>query len=256
MSPALINQLSRGKFVYRCKDEWGDILVMDKGDDRILTFDSIHEQSRLNKKQPALLVHLYTRAMLLGLALIAPRHVTMLGLGSGCLLQAFDKMLTATAISVVEYRTLVVEVAKKYFWLPTSDNIAIAVADAETYLEASATASTDIIFSDLYNAEDMHPLQLQTSFLLDCHRVLTEGGWLVANFHHLPDTTSEFFTTLEKYFEEILIFTIPTENYIIYAGKQRLVADLDSYVSRTGQFPHSDKLHYEKLFRRLVRLTI
>lgn len=255
ISPEVAIQLFRGKHVHRCKDQWGDILVMDKGNDRILTFDTLYEQSRVNKKHPDLLMHLYTRAMLLGLAFVEPRHVTMLGLGSGCLLQVFHEMFREATLSVVECRELVVEVAKEYFWLPQSPNIEITVTDAQFYLKKSATASTDIIFSDLYNADDMSPIQLQKSFLRECHRALTDDGWLVANFHHLPDTTSEFFVTLEKLFEEILIFNIPDENYIIYAGKQRLITDLETYMPRTKWFPHNDKIHYENLFSRIVRMT-
>ena len=251
----LVSQWGRSKLVHRRNDRWGDILVIDQGDHRILTFDSIYEQSRFNLKHPALLVHYYTRAMLLGLAFMEPRHITLLGLGSGCLLQAFHRMFDNAVFEVVEYRQAVVDVASEFFNLPASPNIRVSVTDAGHYLKATPAASTDMIFADMYTAEDMNPLQLQKSFLRQCHRVLTEEGWLVGNFHELPDPTSEFFTVLHSLFAEVLLYHVPDENYIIYASKHKLIASLETYALRTKWFPYNDKIGYDFLFSRIVRLS-
>lgn len=252
----LASHAGRGKLVHRCHDALGDILVVDQGAHRILTFDTVYEQSRFNLEQPACLEHHYTRAMLLGLAFLEPRHISLFGLGSGCLLQAFNHMFENTDFEVVEYRQAVVDVAKMYFDLPVSSRLNIAVADAGYHIKSMATSSTDMIFADMYTAEDMNPLQQQPSFVRQCHRVLDEEGWLIANFHHLPEMSSEFFVALQKYFQEILIYRIPEENYIIYAGKQRLLNDLEKYLPRTRWFPYNDKIRYDELFKRIVRLTI
>jgi len=249
-----VSQFCRGKLIHRRRDKWGDILVFDHGNHRVLTFDSNYEQSRLDKSQPALLVHYYTRAMMLGMAFIEPKHVTILGLGSGCLLQAFHDMFDETVLAVVEFRQAVVDVARKYFCLPEAPHIMITVMDAEHYLKMMTPASTDIIFADLYNADDMNSLQMQKSFLRQCHRVLTAEGWLVLNFHELPGLSSEFFSVLRSLFKEILVYHVPNENHIIYAGKCRLIGSLDAYASRTKWFPHNDRVRYDLLFTEIIRL--
>ena len=57
-----------GKLVHKASDEFGDILVLDFHNHRVMTFDSIYEQSRMNKDEPYAPIHEYTKAMLLVLA--------------------------------------------------------------------------------------------------------------------------------------------------------------------------------------------
>ncbi|MFO7602570.1 MAG: hypothetical protein R6X06_02015, partial [Gammaproteobacteria bacterium] len=134
----LVRQAGRGKLVHRHSDPWGDILVIDQGEHRVLTFGTIYEQSRLNKRYPALMVHHYIRGMMLSLAFREPKHVTLLGLGSGCLLQGLQAMPAPPRVAVVEHRQAVVDVARDYFWLPEAGNISVNVSDASAYLKRTA----------------------------------------------------------------------------------------------------------------------
>ncbi|MFO7602702.1 MAG: hypothetical protein R6X06_02690, partial [Gammaproteobacteria bacterium] len=181
-----------------------------------------------------------------------PKHVTLLGLGSGCLLQGLQAMPAPPRVAVVEHRQAVVDVARDYFWLPEAGNISVNVSDASAYLKRTAAVSTDIIFADLYTADEMNPLQLQKSFLRLCHRLLTEEGWLVLNFHTLPDRSAEFFTLLHRLYAEVLIYHAPDENYIIYAGKSRRRTSLGNEMERARCFPYNDKIGYDFLLTRIV----
>src|SRR5262249_21924672 len=93
-----------GDIIYRTSDAWGDILVIDDEHYRNLTFDSIYEQSRMDRRNPHSLVYQYTRAMMLVLAFIKPRHATILGLGGGCLLRSLYHVLPKCELHTIELR--------------------------------------------------------------------------------------------------------------------------------------------------------
>lgn len=126
-----LSQFLGGKVTHRQHDIWGDILVIDHGSQRVLTFDTIYEQSRMDRNKPAMLVHNYTRAMILGLAFVKPEHVTILGLGGGCLVRAVHALFGEAVLDVVELRQAVVEIAQRYFMLPQAPRIQVTISDAK-----------------------------------------------------------------------------------------------------------------------------
>lgn len=67
--------------IYRTRDSWGEILVIDRKMKRVLAFDSIYEQSCLNLNEPHIPAHEYTRIMLLVLAFVHPKHANVSYLG-------------------------------------------------------------------------------------------------------------------------------------------------------------------------------
>ena len=119
--------------IHRTNDAWGDILVIDHRCYRNLTFDSICQQSSMHLNRRHILVHEYTRAMMLVLAFIKPRHVTILGLGGGCLLRSLYHILPKCELQAVELRQRVYEVATEFFGIPLSKKVTITIADAKQY---------------------------------------------------------------------------------------------------------------------------
>ena len=250
-----IHALADGKIVGWQSDEWGDILVIDHGHLRLLTFDSMHEQSRLDKNQPTLLMHNYTRAMMLGLAFVKPKHITLLGLGGGCMLRTLHSLNLDVQMDVVELRQAVVDLARKFFDLPDSNKINITVADAKKYLNNQASATTDIIFSDMYHAWGIELFQTQKQFLNQAHRVLSTSGWLVINYHDKPDPDSPLFTWMTEIFKEILVCPVPYGNYIVFAGNCELSDSLKSYFHQIEPLQAFTKVKFEPLFKRLRRFN-
>lgn len=206
--------------IHRTTDEYGDVLVIERPPYRTLTFDSMYDQSSMDVRMPALLVHEYTHAMMLVLAFIKPRHVTLFGLGGGCLLRSLHDLLPKCMLHAVELRQKVYEVASEFFGIPTSKQIMITISDAETWLQNALDFSTDIIFSDMFDAYSMNPLQFWDGFFHQCHRVLSKTGWLVVNYHEIPDIQSAFFDCLCGVFSDVFIYkTIVGNNHIVYASK-------------------------------------
>jgi len=210
---------TRGQIVLSTSDHIGNILVVDYRQYRALTFDSVYEQSGFSLEKPHSVVHEYIRIMMLALGFTAPRHITLLGLGGGSLLRSIHHHLDKCHFHVVELRAKVFEVAKYYFDIPIDERVKYTISDAKTQLRATPDASTDIIFSDLFDAYFMSPIQTQKKFVSECHRVLSDDGWLVINFHHLPHVKSIFFVTLIEHFSKIFVCPGEFGNYILFATK-------------------------------------
>jgi spermidine synthase len=205
--------------LHQQQDRWGNILVLDQQGHRVLSFDSIYEQSRMDLNRPSELVHQYTRAMLLGLAFGNPAHITLFGLGGGCLLRAAHQLNPNLHLQAVELRPAVVAVARDYFGLPESPHLSIEVADGRDYITCQPDACTDLIWADMYHALRADPFQMQKRFFRESQRTLTADGWLVINCHEFPTANGMFFRFLREYFKEILICVVPGGNFVVYAGK-------------------------------------
>jgi len=83
----------KGDIVHVARDKLGNILVIDDRKHRILSFDSVFEQSKILRSAPHLPVHEYNRAMLLPIAWQEPERVTVLGLGGGALAHGLHQLL-------------------------------------------------------------------------------------------------------------------------------------------------------------------
>jgi spermidine synthase len=216
-----------GKLIHRASDEFGTILVLDYPHYRVLSFDSMYEQSGFYLEKPYQLVHEYTRIMLLALGFITPRHITILGLGGGSLLRSLHYYLDDCEFHAIELRQKVFEIARDYFDIPTDKRVSVSIADAQTQLIAGEACSTDIIFSDIYDAADMSSIQAQKEFLVECERTLSKQGWLVINYHTLPDRHSVFFKTLRDIFPSIIICAGEFNSHVLFVGKNyRTLADI------------------------------
>lgn len=205
--------------IYRTQDAWGDIMVIDRGNNRILAFDPVYEQSSIDLKEPHVPVHEYMRVMMLVLAYIRPYHVTMLGLGGGNFIHSLHYLLPSCQLHAIELRQKVYDVAIKFFMMPIKNNINVTISDAALAIKNRENKSTQIIFSDIFHAFGMSPFQIQKQFIHHCHRVLDDTGWLVVNYHQLPDLNSGFIQYLHRYFSDIFVCPSLSGNFILFASK-------------------------------------
>lgn len=246
--------ISEGKIVHSTSDNYGNILVVDYPRYRVLSFDSIYEQSGFQLEKPHALVHEYTRIMMLVLAFIEPRHTTLLGLGGGSLLRSLHHYLSHCYFHVVELRPKVYEIAKDYFDIPDDERVWVSIEDAELQMKSSKDASTDIIFADIYDAYRMSPIQGQKQFIRECWRTLSKSGWLVINYHRLPDPNSPFFECLVDYFSTIMICHGSNTNHVLFACKSAT----PDYERAPEKLKKMEKILNEKfmpLFKRLEYVT-
>lgn len=211
---------NKGEIIHHSRDKLGSILVIDYRKHRVLTFNSVFEQSKIDRRYPHVPVHEYSRAMLLPAAFSNPQHVTILGLGGGVMASAFHYLFPECQVHAVELRQAVLDVAREYFGLPSSERLNVTIADARNALNNLPNANTDIILADLYSADRMSPAQAQRQFVESCSRALSSKGWLVLNYHRTPDAEGPYFRQLRKHFSELLVFKSKTNNTVVYASKQ------------------------------------
>lgn len=241
--------------LFRTNDEFGDILVIERSPYRVLTFDSNFDQSSIDLRNPLILVHEYTRAMMLALAFIKPRHAVILGLGGGCLLRSLHNLLPQCEVHAIELRQRVYEVASEFFGIPVNKNINITISDAEYQLNNINAASTDIIFADMFSAYCMNPLQMQQNFVTQCHRVLSKKGWLVINYHDIPDLNTTFFKFMCSIFTDVFIYkTVANNNHVVFASKEPINAlhDFKYSIAELERKLGSKSINF---FNRLIRLN-
>lgn len=210
----------RGNLVASRQDEYGPVSVIDHRDFRSMSFDRVFEQSKMLKSQPALPVHNYIRAMLMAVTLTEAKDILLLGLGGGSLLRALFARDTGISVDVVELSQAVMRVAQDYFYLPQSENIRYVIDDAARFFaDDRGQRNYHLIFSDLYNANALAPIQSTATFLRDCAARLQPGGWLVLNHPHLPSQNPTFSRALLDIFSSLFYTVAPSGNVVIFASR-------------------------------------
>lgn len=195
-----------GKELYRTEDDEGFIIVTQRGNKRLLSFGSSLEQSSVLLGMPYYLIHEYAQIMLLGLIFVDARRITLLGLGGGALTHCLCHYFPQSTIQVVETRRAVIDIAYDWFDLPRTDNLQIVNDDALHYLLKRKQNTSDIIFSDLYQADGMSACQAQQDFIVASYQALSQSGCLVLNFHQKPHRGSLLMDTIESFFDTIMVY--------------------------------------------------
>lgn len=244
----------KGDIVHVARDPLGNILVIDDRKHRILSFDSVFEQSKILRTAPHLPVHEYNRAMLFPVAWEEPKRITVLGLGGGALAHGLHVLLPESWIQVFELREKVAQIARDWFSLPESERLQVNVADARLAVDNLPEASTDMILTDLYSADKMSPAQAQRQFIQACSRALSGSGWLVLNYHRMPDQDSNLFRELKRQFPVLLAFKSKTNNWVIYGRKR----PFDPWTLETKALKALEQrlpIGWQKLEKRLTLLA-
>lgn len=210
------------KVLYRTDDAWGDIIVAGWQQFRVLRFDDVFEQSKVNLLSPQVPEHQYIRAMMMAVYWHKPASALLLGLGGGALLRALHAMDNALTMDVVELRPAVIEVARQWFTLPESDSIHYFPEDAVSFLTRKTDDRYPLIFADLYLAWDMDPLQGTETFLTRCRAQLHDDGWLVINYLSVPHCDSLLSQALYRVFRSVFFCQVTAGgNVVIYATGHR-----------------------------------
>ncbi|SFR53471.1 Methyltransferase domain-containing protein [Marinobacter daqiaonensis] len=243
-----------GDVVFHTRDRLGPIMVIDHRRHRVLSFDSVFEQSKIDRRRPWLPVHEYNRAMLLPLAWQTPVHATVLGVGGGTLVSAIHHLLPGCRLLAVDLREAVLQVAREFFSLPESSRVETRVNDARRALEELPPGSTDLILADLYSADRMSPAQSRRHFMDLCLRALSDDGWLVLNYHRPPDRDSRLIRYLASRFATLMAFTSKTNNTVLYASRQP-VAPMDPKSPRLNDLEQALPVAWPKLMAKVERIT-
>lgn len=243
----------RGDIIATAQDEHGEVTVIDNKVYRLLSFDRIFEQSKMQKSNPVLPVHKYICAMLMATALTPANSVLVLGLGGGCLIRPLFAHNPEIAIDVVELRQAVLDIALDHFCLPATADIHYQIDDAAHFIAQAAPDRYQLILSDLYSASAIVPLQSSREFLRQCARMLQPDGWLVLNHPQGPDEDCAFSDALTTLFRTVLYCTTPSGNVVIYASIGHCstpLTQLRTMMKASGEWYQSDfSLLAHKIYR-------
>jgi len=178
------------RVVYEANSLYHHIIVSERDAARILRFHkgpasralgSNFAQSIISLDDPHALYMNYARYCISCTALVEnPRRVLFIGLGAGSMPKFFARAFPDCAVEVAEIDAKVVEVARRFFFLPELENMKITVMDGRIFLRQSPR-KYDIIFLDAYR-DQLIPFHLMTrDFLAEVKERLAEGGILVSN---------------------------------------------------------------------------
>ncbi|MCL2917948.1 spermidine synthase [Shewanella litorisediminis] len=204
--------------IYQTSDALGPIRVLDNGESRILAFGDNDEQSKLNKKTPHVPKHSYVQVMLESLMFSSPKSAIVLGLGGGALVHALRRFDGALKLTAVELRGEVIDIAKKYFYLPIGKKLNLVEADAAVFVSDADHKKVDIIFADLYGAEGVDAKQLTDSFIQGCVRLLKPGGMLVLNCWKEHRQRTDVRDQLQQHFCDVYASLSSGGNWVIFAA--------------------------------------
>lgn len=240
--------------IFRAEELGSDVVVLENNDFRVLTFDSIYEQSVLSLQEPYRLVHEHTVIMMMVMAFFRPRHVIMLGLGGGSLLRPLHRYFPELIIEAVELRASVIEAAQCFFQIPDDERVSITQQNAQDFMEAALPDSTDLIFADLYHAYEMDKYQSNVLFLRDCYTALRESGWLVVNFHDFPDSDEPVIKVMMALFPDCFVCESRSANYILFCCKTRLSGSIKSLRPQVEALERILQQPLLTHFRRLLKI--
>ncbi|MCO4786344.1 MAG: fused MFS/spermidine synthase [Marinomonas atlantica] len=203
--------------VYETQDEHGVIRVFDDGKFRTLSFADGDEQSRINLKQPHVLQHEYTQAMLLALINRKPKRTCVLGLGGGALVHSLSKAVSGIHITAVELRPEIIAIAEEFFRLPKSKRIEVITEDAIEFVQNNKSKKFDILFTDLYQHFGMDKRVATQTFLEQAKNQIKENGMLVLNCWDEHQYHNDLKHFLLEQFNTLTALDTGCGNWVVFA---------------------------------------
>ena len=115
------------------------------------------------------------------------------------------------------------------------------------FLNEEHNHSSDIVFADMYQANAMDSFQGTIQFLERCWHLLSNDGWLVINFHRLPDFNHPYMLRLSHLYPDVFCYGTGSGNFIMFDGKQ-LKRPLSNFRSNVGHLSNCSALPPRSLF--------
>lgn len=171
--------------VYRGRDEYGDIEVVQNDRERSLHFGTAAKQSAMLLADPHALALSYTRAMATALLFIEPpRRALVIGLGGGSLVKFLLRHFPLCRVDVVELREQVARLAHDWFEVPADERLTVTLADARTFaLDADPQrhGDYDLVLVDAFVAHGISDRVCGPTFFEAVGRRMAPGAGLAMN---------------------------------------------------------------------------
>lgn len=174
-----------GLLVYQEYDEQGVIEIVETAGVRALHFGTSSRQSSMLLSKPNELHSAYARAMMVWMLFKEHSHdVLMIGLGGGLLTKYLLYQFPDCQIQTVEFRKVMVKIARRFFTLPLDSCLKIKIADGALHIKQQSLQTPDkhdLIMIDAFDHVGMADTMQGVSLFAACKELLTEEGLLVIN---------------------------------------------------------------------------
>jgi precorrin-6B methylase 2 len=212
-------------------------------------------QSVMLLQEPAYPVFSYIQALLCSLLFKPqPRTLLNLGLGSGSIERFVLSQLSTIRVVSVEIESGIIEIAKKYFHVPSSHTV--IQLSAHNFLKNNQD-HFDILISDVVTGKGVASSQLSPGFILHAARALNQDGVFVTNL--IPRSESEVVEVLiliRKVFPWVLIYDVPDADNIILFCTVSPSPSAASLAARAIQLYQSTGLDLSAICGELITLPI
>ena len=168
------------RVIYRKDTQYHRLLVTEDGTERVLRFDRSRQSAMYLDDPYETSFHYPNYLHLVMAAKPDAKRVLIVGLGGGSLVKRMWRDYPQVTIDAVEIDPVVVEVAQKYFDLPSDPRINVIAEDGRRFL-AATDKTYDIIVMDAYYADALPSHLTTTEFFESAKDHLTPGGVLAYN---------------------------------------------------------------------------
>ena len=222
------------KTVYETETQYFNIRVEeDNAGRRHLVFlPRKGSQSIFDPNQPEKIISSFINHAFLALPALGrpPEKVLFIGLGGGIMPMYIRRHFPNTQIDVVEIDKAIPKIAEKYFGFKPDPKMSVYIMDGRVFVNKSKN-KYDVIFMDVYNAENI-PFQFTTvEFFRQIKKHLTTDGVFAVNLANLGKKgfISAELNTILTVFKNCFVLACKGEtNYvpIALANKNITLADI------------------------------
>jgi spermidine synthase len=239
----------RNHAIYEVKSRYQTITVWDSPDGlhRQLLFDAKWDgtdaiQSEANKRDTNKIILDYAQYMIASAPLVDnSKRILVVGLGGACIQRYLYNLLPDTIIETAELDPVVLDVAKKYFYLTQDRRQKVHIGDGRAYIEKSKE-KYDIIMLDAFSATSIPYMLATQEFLKSVKEHLAVGGIVCANLWSHQADYGNMLKTYEAVFPELHVLPcpLPWSNHILVAMPTIRKLTVDKWKEQANAF---DKAH-------------
>jgi len=235
--PAVVSV--RNRVVHTEPSEFGDVVVVERGDHRYLRFDApdaSDDQSMISISDPEAVPMDYIRFATIGAAYTPEvKRLLMVGLGGGTFTTMLHRVRAELLIDVAEINPVVVRVAKKYFRVKPDQRYRIHVEDGARFVDG-VKEPYDLIMLDAYSGDGI-PEHLRTSdWFAAVAAKLHPAGALVINLSMEGTVEREMVGRVREHLPALACFrTVDTLNLIVVARRNPAMPDQAALEKRAGE---------------------
>ncbi|MBP9719092.1 MAG: hypothetical protein KBD46_01375 [Candidatus Levybacteria bacterium] len=150
------------------------------------------------------------------------KHILILGVGGGSVINAIRKYDTTTKITGIELDPMMKQVALEQFEIKENAKQKIVIADAIAWLQKQSRISRlvyDTIIVDLYIGPLNPPKSREKTFLLQLKKLLKQNGTILYNAHYQKKNSGEyeaFREIIDKTFKNVdEVFSYPLNRVLL-----------------------------------------